>query len=535
MLTTLLNFASSGTVLNLSGSILASSVGSAGVVTKTLLSGSVKNDLTGEAGVVTKTLLSAQTAATLREAAAAAGTIRSSAGALVQNKSQANPLFTTQLSAKTEIQNRLQAGFSGTLLLSARTSISDRAQAGSVSSSVLSARTLIQNKLQAGPLFTTQLLAKAEFQNKLLSGISGQILSFGKINLQTKALPGVVGRLPQSGSVEHSLRSQAATFPRTTLSAASKQQLTIRDNLVSASPLQSLATFTKLQLTLAANPVTNTPLTTLAGSGKFALRSGAGLFGRILLSEAIFFQAQQRLFASVQSGVLPAPKYIMTTSGTYVFNPPIGRLALLAFSRIGVHGTEVLQQHMENAWLETNLLQASWAADGITWWTVELVSVPLTQGTATYSVAQNIISVLDVYINNGSSNRLITPFSRTDYASLAEPTTQGFPTTFWFNRALSPTLTLWPVPDGNATYTMNYYAYTQTQDATIAGGGNAAIPYFWLDAYIADLAHRLSRIYAPALEAQRKQDMLDAYARANKQVEPSDLYITAGLQGYYRD
>jgi hypothetical protein len=142
--------------------------------------------------------------------------------------------------------------------------------------------------------------------------------------------------------------------------------------------------------------------------------------------------------------------------------------------------------------------------------------------------------VLDVYINNGSSNRLIWPFSRSEFASLANPQEEGFPTVFWYDRLLSPTLTLWPVPDNNATYTMSYYAYTQMQDATIAGGVNAAIPYFWLDAFVADLSHRLSRMHAPALEPARLADRDRAYSRAEKQVEPSDIYISPALVGYFR-
>ncbi len=224
----------------------------------------------------------------------------------------------------------------------------------------------------------------------------------------------------------------------------------------------------------------------------------------------------------------------MATSGTFTFNPPIGQLTLLAFSRIQVKRTEVLSEHMENAALECNLLQADWGADGINFFTVRKVDQLLTQGTATYTVPLNVVSVLDVYISNGSSNRLIFPFSRTDYASLANPDSQGFPTTFWWNRLIPSTITLWPVPDNSATYTMSYYVYDQIEDAVIRQGGNAQIPYFFLDAYVADLAYRLSRHHAPALEQIRKQDKIDAYLRANKQVETADIYITPGLDGYYR-
>lgn len=228
----------------------------------------------------------------------------------------------------------------------------------------------------------------------------------------------------------------------------------------------------------------------------------------------------------------------MAYSGTYNFNPPIGVLSLNAFSRIQVKRTELTTEHMENSYLECNLLQADWSADGMTWWTVQLVNQTLTAATPTYLVASNVVSVLDVYVspNNGTSgqNRLLFPFSRTDYASLANPAQQGFPTSFWFDRALQPTITLWPVPDSSTTYLMSYYVYTQQQDANLRQGGNVAIPYWWLDAYTADLAHRLSRHHAPQLETVRKQDKIDAYARASKQVEPAPLYISPGLSSYFR-
>jgi hypothetical protein len=225
----------------------------------------------------------------------------------------------------------------------------------------------------------------------------------------------------------------------------------------------------------------------------------------------------------------------MATSGTYSFAPSIGSLAANALGRCRIRRTEITPQHMEDVFLETNLMQASWGADGITFFTVVRTDQALTQGVATYSVLPtSTVDVLDVYINNGSSNRLIVGFSRTDYASLANPTEQGFPTSFWFDRVLAPTITLWPTPDGAATYTMSYYVYTQPQDAVLAQGGNAGIPYFWLDAFTAGLAYRLSRIYAPDLEAQRKLDAKEAYDIASKQAEDVPLYITPGLSGYYR-
>ena len=213
-------------------------------------------------------------------------------------------------------------------------------------------------------------------------------------------------------------------------------------------------------------------------------------------------------------------------------------MALNALARCGVRRTEITQQQMDDVYLESNLLQSDWSADGIIWFTVERVDQPLTYNAPTYALPTNTISVLDVYIspNNGQTgqNRLILPFSRTDYASLANPTQNGFPTSYWWDRALAPTITLWPVPDNSTTYLMSYYVYTQMEDALLRSGGKAAVPYWWLNAYVADLAHRLSRIYAPNLEQMRKADRDEAYARACKQVENAPLYINPGLAGYFR-
>jgi hypothetical protein len=56
--------------------------------------------------------------------------------------------------------------------------------------------------------------------------------------------------------------------------------------------------------------------------------------------------------------------------------------------------------------------------------------------------------ILDMYISYGSpsTDRLIFPISRSEYAAYPDKTTQGTPTVFWFDRLIAPTFTLWPVP-----------------------------------------------------------------------------------------
>ncbi len=72
------------------------------------------------------------------------------------------------------------------------------------------------------------------------------------------------------------------------------------------------------------------------------------------------------------------------------------------------------------------------------------------------------------------------------------------------------------------------------QDAAYAGGETPDVPYLWLDVLVAGLAHRLARIYAPSLEAQRKVDADEAWAVfATTDKEQVPLYFGMGLQSYY--
>ena len=188
---------------------------------------------------------------------------------------------------------------------------------------------------------------------------------------------------------------------------------------------------------------------------------------------------------------------------------------------------------MSDAVAETNFMLSSWSNMAPNLWTVDLVTQALTAGTATYNVDAKTVMILDAYITVSDQDRLIFPISRTEYASFPNKTDQGVPSIFWFDRILSPTITLWLVPD-DSTVTLQYYRCTQNQDANLQSGETPAVPYRFIDAMVAGLAHRLARIYAPQMEQQRKQDAMEALALAQiADVENVPLSIQPGLQGYW--
>ena len=226
----------------------------------------------------------------------------------------------------------------------------------------------------------------------------------------------------------------------------------------------------------------------------------------------------------------------MTTSGTYAFNPSLGEIVLYAYQNIGVRPAAVLQEHMESARMATNMMLARFSNQGVNLWAVDLVTEPLVQGQTTYAVDNNTIMVLDAYTTTSSGiDRVIMPISRTEYASYPNKTQQGFPTSYWFDRLVSPTLTLWPVPDGSSATILKYYRVRQVQDANLQNGENVEIPYRWLEALSDGLAYRLARIWAPQMAVALKAQADESYQIAAEQdVENVNTYISPMIGGYFR-
>lgn len=229
----------------------------------------------------------------------------------------------------------------------------------------------------------------------------------------------------------------------------------------------------------------------------------------------------------------------MTVSGTYNYNPSLGELTLYAFNLCGIRNTALLQEHMESARMAANLLLGRWSSEGVNLWMVNLQTVPLVKGQATYSVPSNNIVMLDTYIetDNGTGppiDRLILPISRTEYASYPNKEQQGFPTTYWQDRLISGTVTLWPVPDGTQT-SLKYYQVCQIDDSDFFNGQTTNLPVYFLEAFAYGLAQRLAMIWAPDRIQMIKPLADEAYQIAAAQnVETAQQYISPMISGYFR-
>lgn len=137
-------------------------------------------------------------------------------------------------------------------------------------------------------------------------------------------------------------------------------------------------------------------------------------------------------------------------------------------------------------------------------------------------------------------DRVIYPISRTEYASYPNKQSQGYPSVFWFDRLLQPTITLWLVPDGNGPYTCYAYLMQQTYDVVTSGGTTLDMPWRFLEAFCAALAAKLAWKYPPPPQSGVTVQMLEQRAQqawdwaSAQDVEEVPMYLVPGLGGFYR-
>jgi hypothetical protein len=140
-----------------------------------------------------------------------------------------------------------------------------------------------------------------------------------------------------------------------------------------------------------------------------------------------------------------------------------------------------------------------------------------------------------IQLNPSAIDRIIVPFSRSDYASVANKGMQGFPTSFWYDKLLQPTMYLWPVPNQFIPNGLQYYVMKRPCDADLADGTKVQIPYEFYDYYVWGLAERLAFIYAPdklALISPRKQQAWQRAMQASTENVP--INIDTMLGSYFR-
>lgn len=219
----------------------------------------------------------------------------------------------------------------------------------------------------------------------------------------------------------------------------------------------------------------------------------------------------------------------MTTSGSRDFNLDVAEIVEEAYERCGL---EVRTGYdARTARRSLNLMFADWANRGLNLWTVAQGTTTLTQGTSTYTLAADVVDILEMVLRRSGTDYEVERISRGDYLDFPNKTDQGRPSQFYLDRQIQPVITLWQTPE-NSTDQLVYYYVRRMQDVDTLQN-TADLPFRFLPCMVAGLAYYLAMKKAPdritLLKAVYEEEFLRAANededRVALKLQPSARYL----------
>ena len=131
--------------------------------------------------------------------------------------------------------------------------------------------------------------------------------------------------------------------------------------------------------------------------------------------------------------------------------------------------------------------------------------------------AQAAGDILEMVVRRDGEDITMSRMSRSQYLTTPTKTTQGRPTQFYVDRQITPTITVWPVPE-NSTDSLIYYRIKRIQDAD-ASVDTADIPFRFLPCLVAGLAYQIAMKKSP----QRVQILKMAYEEEFERAASQDI------------
>jgi|TARA_R100000152_G_C6716419_1_gene143112 hypothetical protein len=184
----------------------------------------------------------------------------------------------------------------------------------------------------------------------------------------------------------------------------------------------------------------------------------------------------------------------MATSSSRDFDLDVGELIEEAYERCGLEMRTGYDA--KTARRSLNLMFADWANRGLNLWTVKQATVSVSSGTASYTLVDStVVDLLEVVLRNSSGTDFtLTQMSRSEYLRIPNKTSTGQPSQYFFDRQVTPTITLWSTPDDS--YTLVFYYVRRIEDADALVNTTDA-PFRFLPCMAAGLAYYIAIKRAP--------------------------------------
>ena len=174
--------------------------------------------------------------------------------------------------------------------------------------------------------------------------------------------------------------------------------------------------------------------------------------------------------------------------------PDIAELFEEAYERAGLEMRSGYD--MRTARRSLNLLTLEWQNRGLNLFTVASGTIPLVAGQATYTAPADTIDIIEHQLRTGTgasqTDTALERISVSTYAAQTNKALQGRPTQIYIDRAVTPTVTLWPVPGAAQSYELFFYRLRAIDGLASGVGGSAAIPSRFIPALVAGLAFEIA-------------------------------------------
>jgi hypothetical protein len=126
----------------------------------------------------------------------------------------------------------------------------------------------------------------------------------------------------------------------------------------------------------------------------------------------------------------------------------------------------------------------------------------------------------------------VTRISRSDYLDFPNKTDQGRPSQFYFDRQISPVITLWQTPE-NSTDQLVYYYVRRIEDVNTLTN-TTGIPFRFFPCMVAGLAYYLAIKRAPDRVQMMKAIYEEEFQRAANEDEDRVPLVLRASARYLR-
>ena len=231
----------------------------------------------------------------------------------------------------------------------------------------------------------------------------------------------------------------------------------------------------------------------------------------------------------------------MAVETTATFNLDINEMAEEAFERAGLEMRSGYD--LKTARRSLNLMGLEWQNRGLNLWTIEEANFAFTQGTQTYTLADDTLDIIEAVVRTDPANATlqidssISRVSPVTFAMIPDKLEQGRPNQYWIDRQrTAPVIHIYPTASSSFTSAqLVYWRIRRMTDTGIKGSNNYDIPALFLPAMVAGLAYHIAmkKPDAAGRVPLLKQDYEEQFRLAAEQNRVKAPFRLIPLAEYY--